>query len=585
MAGRIPQHFIDELMQRADIVEIIGSRIQLKKAGRDYNACCPFHGEKTPSFTVSPAKGFYHCFGCGAHGTALGFLMEYDRLEFVPAVEELAARLGLEVPREDSAQQPAPLAPLYAVLDRAADYYEQALRAHPAAVEYLRGRGLDGETAKTFRIGYAPPGWDGLLAQFDRGEETRQHLLAAGLIVPREGASGHYDRFRDRIMFPIRDSRGRVVGFGGRVLGSGEPKYLNSPETAVFHKGQELYGLYEARQAERRLSRLLVVEGYMDAVSLARHGIRDVVATLGTATTGEHLRRLFRVVPEVVFCFDGDRAGRAAAWRALQATLPELREGRQVRFLFLPEGEDPDSLVGREGPAAFGARLGQATPLSDYLLQELRQQAGSDSLDSRARLAELARPLVGLLPAGVYRELLTDRLAQEVGLQPQRLTAALGGMPAPEPPAPPARRAAHRPPGGRASVVGQAIALVLSYPQVAATIVPPPGLASARLKGAGLLAELLQLTRAHPDLNPGALLERFRDRSEGPHLSALLAAPTQVGESGARAELADSLQRILALEREERLASLASKAAAGGLTAEEKEEFRQLQRGQAGSAR
>ncbi|MCC7488929.1 MAG: DNA primase [Gammaproteobacteria bacterium] len=585
MAGRIPQHFIDELMQRADIVEIIGSRIQLKKAGRDFKACCPFHGEKTPSFTVSPAKGFYHCFGCGAHGTALGFLMEYDRLEFVPAVEELAARLGLEVPREDGGQQPAPLAPLYAVLDRAAGFFEQALRAHPGAIDYLRGRGLDGETAKGFRIGYAPPGWDGLLTQFDGGEETHQHLLAAGLIVAREGASGYYDRFRDRIMFPIRDSRGRVIGFGGRVLGSGEPKYLNSPETPVFHKGQELYGLYEARQAERRLARLLVVEGYMDAVSLARHGIRDVVATLGTATTGEHLRRLFRVVPEVVFCFDGDRAGRAAAWRALQATLPELRDGRQARFLFLPEGEDPDSLVGKEGAAAFGARLGQATPLSEYLLEELRRQAGTDSLDGRARLAELARPLVGLLPAGVYRELLADRLAQEVGLQRERLAAALGEAPLRETPAPPRRRAVARQVGGRTSVVGQAIALVLSYPQVAATLDSPPGLAAARIKGAGLLAELLQLTRAQPGLNPGALLERFRDRAEGPHLAALLAAPNPVGEAGARAELADSLQRILALEREERLASLASKAAAAGLTAEEKEEFRQLQRSQASGTR
>jgi DNA primase len=582
MAGRIPQHFIDELMQRADIVEIVGSRIQLKKAGRDYKACCPFHGEKTPSFTVSPAKGFYHCFGCGAHGTALGFLMEYDRLDFVAAVEELASRLGIEVPREASAQAQSPLAPLYAVLGRAADFFEKSLRNHPAAVEYLRGRGLDGDSARAFRIGYAPPAWDGLLREMGDGEEVRQQLLAAGLIVAREGG-GHYDRFRDRIMFPIRDGRGRVVGFGGRVLGAGEPKYLNSPETAVFHKGQELYGLYEAKQAERKLTRLMVVEGYMDAVSLARHGIRDVVATLGTSTTGEHVRRLFRVVPEIVFCFDGDRAGRAAAWRALQATLPEVREGRQVRFLFLPDGEDPDSLVGKEGAEAFSARVGQATALSDYLLDELRRQAGPDSLDSRARLAELARPLLNLLPTGVYRELLTDRLAQEVGLKRERLSAAMGEPQSAEPQAPAPRRAAPpRAATGRPSLIRQAISLVLNFPQVAATVQVPAGLAGARLKGVGLLVELLELTRASPGLTPGALAERFRDRSEGPHLAELLAAPTLVSEAAAPRELADSLQRILALDREERLAALVSKAASGGLTAEEKEEFRQLQRDPAG---
>ncbi len=584
MTGRIPQHFIDELMQRADIVDVIGARIQLKKAGREYKACCPFHGEKTPSFTVSPTKGFYHCFGCGAHGTALGFLMEYDRLDFVTAVEELAARLGLEVPREAATQQAAPLAPLYAVLEQAADFFEKSLRSHPAAVDYLRGRGLAGDTARAFRIGYAPPGWDSLLRGFDEGEEARRQLLAAGLIVARDGSGGYYDRFRDRIMFPIRDARGRIVGFGGRVLGTGEPKYLNSPETAVFHKGQELYGLYEARQADRRLARLLVVEGYMDTVSLAHQGLHNVVATLGTATTGEHLRRLFRVVPEIVFCFDGDRAGRAAAWRALQATLPEVREGRQVRFLFLPEGEDPDSLVRKEGADAFSARIDQATALSDYLLDELRQQAGSDSLDGRARLAQLAQPLIGLLPAGVYRELLTDRLAQEVGLARERLPAALGTTPPHRPPAPPARRAISRQTGGRASIVGQAIALALSYPQIAATVEAPTGLATARVKGAGLLAELLQLIRMHPELNTGAILERFRDRPEAPHLSALLAVPGPVGETGARTELSDSLQRILRFDREERLAILVSKAASASLTPEEKAEFRQLQRDQAGNA-
>jgi DNA primase len=588
MTGRIPQHFIDELMQRADIVDVVGSRIQLKKAGREWKACCPFHGEKTPSFTVSPAKGFYHCFGCGAHGTALGFLMEYDRLDFVSAVEELASRLGLEVPREAApdAQGGSPLLPLYEALAQAAGFFERCLRAHPPAIEYLRSRGLDGETAREFRLGYAPAAWDALLADFGDAGETRAHLLAAGLVVAREGG-GHYDRFRDRVMFPIRDARGRVVGFGGRVMGTGEPKYLNSPETPVFHKGQELYGLYEAKQAERRLARLLVVEGYMDVVSLAKHGIRYAVATLGTATTPEHVKRLFRVVPEIVYCFDGDRAGRAAAWRALQASLPEVREGRQVRFLFLPDGEDPDSLVRKEGHEAFAARLDGCLPLSDYLIEELRRQAGSGSIDGRARLAELARPLLNLLPEGVYRELLTDRLAQEVGLKRERLAAAMG-----EPAAAPrgaggGERPRVRPRGPRArpSLVRQAITLLLHYPAIGAEVAVPAELALLQLKGVPLLVELLALVRDHPGLTPGAVVERYRERPEYRHLAELLAEPQLVDDRGAARELADSLVRIVVQGREERMAELLSKAEAGGLTGEEKAEFRQLQRGAGGGVR
>ena len=586
MTSRIPQHFIDDLLQRADIVEVIGSRVPLKKAGREYKACCPFHGEKTPSFTVSPAKGFFHCFGCGAHGTALGFLMDYDRLDFISAVEELASRVGMEIPREATAGAPqSPLAPVYDALAEAAVYFEKSLRGCQPAIDYLRARGLDGDTAREFRIGYAPAAWDGLLQHFADSAAGQQDLIAAGLIVPREGG-GHYDRFRDRIMFPIRDSRGRVVGFGGRVLGSGEPKYLNSPETEVFHKGQELYGLYEAKQAERRLARLLVVEGYMDVVSLARHGIRDVVATLGTATTGEHVKRLFRVVPEIIFCFDGDRAGRAAAWRALQACLQEVREGRQIRFLFLPDGEDPDSLVKKEGAETFAGRANSAVTLSDYLLEELRRQAGSDSLDGRARLAELARPLVSQLPDGVYRELLMERLAAEVGLKRERLGTAMGEKPADEQqPAPRRSPSTRRIPGARPSLVRQAITLLVHYPQLGPGLLVPPGLAESPQRGAALLAELVEVTRQTPGLSPAALVERFRDRAEGPHLAELLAGQVLVAEDAAARELNDSLQRIVAAGREERLAQLVSKAGSGGLTPAEKDEFRRLQSQRGGPVR
>jgi DNA primase len=376
-------------------------------------------------------------------------------------------------------------------------------------------------------------------------------------------------------MFPIRDSRGRVVGFGGRVIGTGEPKYLNSPETAVFHKGQELYGLYEAKQAERKLARLLVVEGYMDVVSLAQHGIRNAVATLGTATTGEHVRRLFRIVPDIVFCFDGDRAGRAAAWRALQVCLPEIRDGRQARFMFLPDGEDPDTLVRKEPTEAFSRRLDQSQPLSEYLLAELRRQSGTDSVDAQARLAELARPLLDLMPQGIYRELLTNRLAAEVGIEPHRLDRLLSARaPEPEPP-PKARRI--RLPVPRPSLVRQAIALVLHYPGVAAETDVPPGLTAATQRGLPLLIELLELARNNPGLTPGALVERFRERPEGRHLGDLLAQDMLIASEAAPQELAGSLQRIVIQSREERLAELVSKAQSAGLSAAEKDEFRHLQ--------
>ena len=359
MAGRIPQSFIDELVARADIVEIIGARIQLKKSGREYKACCPFHSEKTPSFWVSPDKQFYHCFGCGAHGTAVGFLMEYEKLSFVEAVEDLAQRAGLELPREARDSRDGGGADLHQVLTQASQFYEQNLQDNARAQVYVKKRGIDAVTAKKFALGFATDSWNALLTRLGQHEADRQRLLQAGLIIERDrrgeearGAErdgGFYDRFRDRLMFPIRDSRGRVIAFGGRILDQGEPKYLNSPETPLFHKGRELYGLYEARQAHTDFKRLMIVEGYMDVVRLHQAGITYAVATLGTATTQEHLNKVFRLTGEIVFCFDGDRAGRQAAWRALENALPLARDGRELKFLFLPEDQDPDSLVGEEG--------------------------------------------------------------------------------------------------------------------------------------------------------------------------------------------------------------------------------------------
>jgi DNA primase len=425
MAGLIPQDFIDDLIARADIIEVVGRRVQLKKAGREFKACCPFHDEKTPSFTVSPGKGFYHCFGCGAHGTAIGFLMEFDHMSFVEAIESLAASMGVDVPRSESDKPARRYDELFSLLDSVARHWQACLKEAPAAVEYVKQRGIDGSTAKRFGIGYAPDGWSNVLDKFGKSEEATEKLLATGLIIRKDNGQ-HYDRFRDRIMFPIRDARGRTIGFGGRTLGDGEPKYLNSPETVLFHKGRELYGLYEARQALRSIEQLVVVEGYMDAVALARHGIDFAVATLGTATTPEHLNRLFRLTEDVCFAFDGDRAGRKAAWRALENALPLIREGRQIRFMFLPEGHDPDSYVNELGTDAFLKALDEGVALSEFLIQELAGQVDMNTVDGRARLAELARPLVNKVPAGVYRELLIESLAERVGLTAAKLEKTLG---------------------------------------------------------------------------------------------------------------------------------------------------------------
>ncbi|MCU0977169.1 MAG: DNA primase [Steroidobacteraceae bacterium] len=581
MAGRIPQSFIDELIARTDIVEVVGSRVQLKKAGREWKACCPFHSEKTPSFWVSPDKQFYHCFGCGAHGTALGFLMEHDKLPFPDAVDELAGRLGLEVPREDDGRGPRerPGEDLYELLGQVTQYYRDCLRDAPRARDYLRRRGLTTETCVKFGIGYAPDAWDSVLRRFGGSPEKVQRLLEAGLVIERSGGrdAGHYDRFRDRVMFPIRDLRGRTIAFGGRIIDAGEPKYLNSPETPLFHKGRELYGLYEARQSLRSIDRLLVVEGYMDVVRLAQSGIAYSVATLGTATTPEHLNRLFRVCGEVVFCFDGDRAGRSAAWRALENSLAHAREGRQLRFLFLPEGQDPDSLVGGEGAEAFEARIAGAMPLSEYLVGELTAQVDLSSVDGRAKLAELARPLAQRVPEGVYRELLLERLAQDVRMPAGRL-AQLLGLDEGQSPAPAPRDARRPMSAGRRPLLTQAILLVLHYPAAAKTVTDLAPLAALPIKGVEVLVELLRSAQAEPDLTTARLVERWRDRPEGGRLLELAGAESLVTDAaGAARELRTAVGKLISEHGpERRLDELIARSREHKLTAEEQQEFQAL---------
>lgn len=434
MAGRIPQTFIDDLLARTNIVDVVDSRVKLKKAGKNYHACCPFHNEKTPSFTVAGDKQFYYCFGCGAKGNAIGFVMEYDNVDFPTAVESIAGNLGMEVPKEELSPQQQKQAEqrtsLYDLMDSANRFYQQQLRFHPEkqpSVDYLKNRGLSGKAAKFFNIGFAPQGWDNLKsalavnAQNQLDDDKHKGLIDAGMLIEKENG-GSYDRFRNRIVFPIRDVRGRTIGFGARTLGDEKPKYLNSPETPIFNKGHELYGLYECRQIRQPLKRFLVVEGYMDVVALHEFGLHYAVATLGTATSATHLQKLFKIAPEVIFCFDGDAAGRRAARRGLEIVLPILEDGQQVRFMFLPDGEDPDSMVRKEGKEHFEQRIQNAEPIADFLLSTLKEDIDDpDSLDGRARLAKLAAPLIQPIPGIALKSLFWQALSEATRLDSDAL--------------------------------------------------------------------------------------------------------------------------------------------------------------------
>jgi DNA primase len=609
--GRIPQNFIDELIARADIAEIIGARVPLKKQGREFKACCPFHGEKTPSFWVSPEKQFYHCFGCGAHGTVLGFLMNYDRMSFPEAVEDLAGRLGLEVPHEGGVDNGVKRVDdsAYALMEKVARYYsEQLVRDERVRTYATTKRGLAKETIERFGIGYAPNSWNDVLRRFGGNEAAVKQLAELGLIIERDRGQvregeRHYDRFRDRLMFPIRDARGRVIAFGGRIIDQGEPKYLNSPETTLFHKGRELYGLWETRQSRAPFKRLVVVEGYMDTVRLHQYGITCAVATLGTATTPEHLKRIFRLVSEVVFAFDGDRAGRGAAWRALQHALPEAREGREMRFLFLPEGHDPDSLVGEEGREAFEARLAAAEPLSEYFVRALSDEVDLSHADGRARFAEAARPLVAKLPPGVYHELLLERVAETIRFSAEKLAAiwnagaksgaasAAGsaansgsyGAAAQGSRERERNRAASRAhtSGGRGSLMRQAVGALLRYPAIAQAVSTSEraGLDHIDEAGIELLRELLDNLHAQPAQSAGQVIQRWEGRPEQESLVRLLQKEDVISDAAAAAgELKAALVKLGELADEKLFEALKTKVAASGMDALDASELLEFKR-------
>ncbi|WP_434356990.1 DNA primase [Parasalinivibrio latis] len=575
MAGKIPRAFIDDLLARIDIVEFIDSRVKLKKQGKNFGACCPFHNEKTPSFTVSQEKQFYHCFGCGAHGNVLDFVMEYDRLEFVDAIEELAGQLGLEVPREQGSgnfkgSSNNEKRTLYPMMGEIARFYQSKLRTQEGqtAIDYLKGRGLTGEIVQRFGIGYAPDEWDAVRKQFGRDGTSQQSLVTAGMLIENDNGR-RYDRFRGRVMFPIRNRQGKVIGFGGRVLGDGTPKYLNSPETPIFHKGKELYGLHEALEHDREPNHLLVVEGYMDVVALAQFDVNYAVASLGTSTTGDHIQTLFRQTSTVICCYDGDRAGRDAAWRAMEQALPHLSDGRQLKFMFLPDGEDPDTLVRQEGKDGFEQRLAKAMSLSEFLFSTLMQQVDTSSREGKAKLTALAVPLIDKVPGGTLRLYLRNTLGSKLGLpseeQLEQLISAKG--------ADVQKRAL---PEMKRTAMREAITLLLQNPELADGMPDLSGFSELHVPGLNLLVQLVDICRAHPHIRTGQLIEHWRGSDQEQLIARLASWDLPLGDSNETELFDDAWRKILAQCFAQQIAKLQAKANTIGLSVEEKRELQLL---------
>lgn len=568
MTNRIPREFIQQLLNRIDIVDLIDGRVPLKKkSGSNFFACCPFHTEKSASFSVSQSKQFYHCFGCGAHGNAIDFLMHYDHMAFPEAVEHLAKQIGMEIPQGSlpSPEKNHKQTSLYELLENITKFYQSQLRPSQRAIDYLKNRGLSGQIAKDFGLGFAPPGWDHVLQTFGKNALQKQQLLDAGMIIKKDDG-GFYDRFRDRIMFPIHDRRGRIIGFGGRILDKGEPKYLNSPETPIFQKGHELYGLHHALKINRQLKHALIVEGYMDVIALFQNGITYAVATLGTATTANHLQRLFRYTSEIIFCFDGDQAGRTAAWRGLEVTLPVMKDGVQIRFMFLPDGEDPDSLVRKEGKEKFEKRMQDALSISEFFFQHISAQTDLNTTDGRARLVKLATEHLNQLPDGIFRQLMFDELAKKTRmsveqLKPKTPTAAFKSQPA--------VKKAKTP-----SALRLTLALLVQHPELANHIHEP--LPKLEMHGFDLLSDLIGLITNYPGLNTGTLLEHWRERPEGKLIAKLAQLELMIPENGIKNEFIGAIQRLRKFSYKQMIENMLAKASQATLSPEEKQQLNEL---------
>ncbi len=568
MQTRIPQAAIQDILSRVDIVEIIQSRVALTKKGHNHLSRCPFHDEKTPSFTVSSTKQFYYCFGCSAHGNALSFLMTYDRMEFIDAITYLAQQAGIDVNYEAITQSNQPHQDLYPLMERIANYYKKTLRNAPQAIQYLKSRGLTGQTAKDYGIGYAPSEWDNLTRHLQNDTKHQQQMITAGMLI-RKDSGKTYDRFRHRIMFPIRDVRGRIIAFGGRSIGDDTPKYLNSPETPIFHKSNELYGLYEARQKNQTLHRILIVEGYMDVISLHQHGITYAVATLGTATNVKHTQKLLRYTDEIIFCFDGDRAGQQAAWKALTINLPILRDGIHIRFLFLPKNEDPDSYIRTIGKEAFEERIQQAQSLSTVFFESLEQQFPLNSLDAKARFAIQAIQLLNTMPLGIFHQLMSQQLADRCHLPIEELdkliTAQSNG-----PITPTSSNSLLLAPAQLAS------ALLLQYPNLVDKISDLTALQTVEAPGKSMLIQLIQHFKKQPDLTTGKLLAQWDNAEEKQWIAKLAAHQLPIPEEGVEAEFLGAIARLEERYARQRRQQLIDKAKTTALSPAEKQQLQSL---------
>ncbi len=561
MAGHIPRDFIEDLLARIDIVDVIDDCVPLRKAGKNHQACCPFHEEKTPSFTVSQDKQFYHCFGCHANGTVISFLMEYRNMRFPEAVAELASRCGLSVPQA-AGYTPAinAHAELHELLELIIQHYKRQLREHgKQAVDYLKQRGISGEIAAAYELGYAPPGWDKLLQQFAPSKAAAQRLAQAGMIIARDDGS-YYDRFRDRIMYPIRDQRGRAIGFGGRIMGEATPKYINSPETPVFHKGKELYGLHQARQKDKHLRCLYIVEGYMDVIALAQYGIHNAVATLGTAVSSDHIARLFRNTGQIIFCFDGDEAGRQAAWRAMETTLAHLRDGREARFKFMPPGDDPDSYVRTYGAETF-LNPADAVPLSDFLLDGLTSSTDPGSREGRARLLHELLPFINKLPRSGLKDMLIQDVATLCRLQRQHIEDRLAGLPVDKPQHTTRTAKTRAPAGDGRGLLGNIVCYILIKPELAKYVDEVEALRAVPVAGVNFLIELLELVHQRPDIPCAAIIEHWRGTPYEARLHQLISSSDILDEDGFDLErqFLDAMDRLREKQRQQELAICAEK--------------------------
>lgn len=581
MTGRIPRDFIDDLIARSDIVDIIDARVKLKKAGKNHQACCPFHNEKSPSFSVSQEKQFYYCFGCGAKGNVISFLMEFDRLEFPEAIEELAKIYGVDVPREKSgapaptAQQKSQREQDYQLMESVTRYFQHQLKHHakaPDVIQYLKQRGLSGDIVKAWDMGFAPPEWDSVLRTFGQDEHKQSRLLELKLISENDNRR-RFDFFRNRVMFPIRDKRGRVVGFGGRVMQDDGPKYLNSPETPIFHKGFELFGLYQARKNNQKLERLLVVEGYMDVVALSQFGIQYAVAALGTATTPEHIQAMFKSTSEIVCCYDGDRAGREAAWRALENALPFLKDGVVMKFLFLPDGEDPDTMVRKVGKEAFEKLLQDAVPLSKFFFDNLFQRHSVSSNEGKAALKAEAMPLIEKIYGENQRDLLMDDLekfAGDINKRDERKGIENANS----------RKAPRKidfktPQAIKQSPLRMMLRLLMDSPQLATECenVKFTPFKNTSISGVPLLIDLHGYCYANPKANTGMVLEAFRDHPNIKHLSQLLESDLLSGNMNIKAEYLACFKKLISSHFAARLDELMAKAKLSDLTEQEQQEL------------